>query len=169
MIEMIGRGGAPVLAGGFMILAALLLTASRGGIAATGLSLVALVLIARRNGAGRNPVSWPVVLLAFVFAGGTVLLFGAALVGKVAGMGFFDPNRLAAYRLTLQSIADRPWLGWGYGTFVDVFPMYRDGSIGGSGTWSSGAQYLPRSDAGLGDRLWSRSSSRLSCSLSFVA
>ena len=59
-----------------------------------------------------------------------------SLADKIAGAGFSDANRLAVYRLTLQSIVDRPWLGWGHGTFVDVFPMYRDGSVGGSGTWS---------------------------------
>ncbi len=153
LIEMIGRAGAPVLAGGFLILAALLLTGSRGGIAATGLAVVALVLIARRNGARRNPVSWPVLLLGLVFIGGTVLLFSTALADKLARAGFVDPNRLAAYRLTLQSIADRPWFGWGYGTFVDVFPMYRDGSIAGSGTWSQAHNTYLEAMQGLGDRL----------------
>ncbi len=136
LIEMTGRAGAPVLAGGFMILAALLLTGSRGGIAATGVALVALAVIARRGSARRRPVSWPMAFLGLVFAGGTVLLFSTAVADKLGRAGFVDFNRLAAYRLTLQSIADRPWLGWGYGTFLDVFPMYRDGSIDGSGTWS---------------------------------
>ncbi len=150
LIEMTGRGGAPVLAGGFIILAALLLTGSRGGVAATGLAVVALVLIARRNGVRRNAVSWPVLLLGLVFIGGTVLLFSTALADKLARAGFVDPNRLAAYRLTLQSIADRPWFGWGYGTFVDVFPMYRDGSISGSGTWSQAHNTYLEAMQGLG-------------------
>ena len=149
-IEMIGHAGAPVMAGGFLILAALLLTGSRGGIAATGLAVVALAVIARRGGARRNPVSWPVALLGLVFAGGTVLLFSTALADKLARAGLVDPNRLAAYRLTVQSIADRPWFGWGYGTFVDVFPMYRDGSIAGSGTWSQAHNSYLEAIQGLG-------------------
>lgn len=150
LIEMIGCSGAPVLAGGFVILTALLLTGSRGGIAATGLAVIALLLVARRNGARRNPVPWPVALLGFVFAGATVLLFGAVLADKLDRAGLVDPNRLAAYRLTLRSIADRPWFGWGYGTFVDVFPMYRDGSIAGSGTWSQAHNTYLEAIQGLG-------------------
>ena len=150
LVEMIGRDGAPVLAGGFTILAALLLTGSRGGIAATGLAVVAFAVLARRSGAGREAESWPVLILGLVFVGGTGLLFGTALADKIAGVGFFDPNRLAIYRLTLQSIFDRPWFGWGYGTFVDVFPMYRDGSIAGSGTWSQAHNTYLEAVQGLG-------------------
>jgi O-antigen ligase len=39
------------------------------------------------------------------------------------------------YWLTLGSITDRPMLGHGYGTFVDIFPMYRDRSISVEGFW----------------------------------
>ena len=150
LVEMIGRDGAPVLAGGFIILAALLLTGSRGGIAATGLAVVAFAALARRGLAGRGAAAWPMLILGLVLVGGTALLFGTALADKIARAGFFDPNRLAIYRLTLQSIFDRPWLGWGYGTFVDVFPMYRDGSIGGSGTWSQAHNTYLEAVQGLG-------------------
>jgi O-antigen ligase len=150
LAEMTGRDGAPVLAGGFTILAALLLTGSRGGIAATGLAVIALAVLARRNRARGEPVSWPVLFLGLVCIAGTGLLFGTVVSEKVAGAGFFDPNRLAAYRLTLQSIVDQPWFGWGYGTFVDVFPMYRDGSITGSGTWSQAHNTYLEALQGLG-------------------
>ena len=147
---MIGRGAAAVLAGGFIILTSLLLTGSRGGIAATGLALVAFAVPAWRSRAEREPALWPMLTLGLVFVGGTGLMFGTAVTDKVAGAGFFDPNRLAIYRLTLQSIFDRPWLGWGYGTFVDVFPMYRDGSITGSGTWSQAHDSYLEAVQGLG-------------------
>jgi O-antigen ligase len=150
LVEMIGRDGAPVLAGGFIILTALLLTGSRGGIAATGLALIAFVVLARRSAAGREAKSRLVLMFGLVLVGGTGFLFGAALVDKIASVGFLDPNRLAIYRLTLQSILDRPWLGWGYGTFVDVFPMYRDGSITGSGTWSQAHNTYLEAAQGLG-------------------
>jgi O-antigen ligase len=150
LVEIIGRDGAPVLAGGFIILAALFLTGSRGGIAATGLALIASVVLVRRSAAGRKAGSWPVLMLGLVFVGGTGGLFGTALVEKIAGVGFFDANRLAIYRLTLQSIFDRPWLGWGYGTFVDVFPMFRDRSIAGSGTWSQAHNTYLEALQGLG-------------------
>ena len=35
----------------------------------------------------------------------------------------------------IQSIQDLPFLGFGYGTFMDVFPLYRDASVGVHGFW----------------------------------
>ena len=35
----------------------------------------------------------------------------------------------------MRSILDAPWLGHGYGTFADVFPLYRDRSISVEGIW----------------------------------
>ena len=46
-----------------------------------------------------------------------------------------DINRLSVYLITLRSAFDAPFLGQGYGTFVDVFPMYRDRSISVDGIW----------------------------------
>jgi O-antigen ligase len=153
LVEMIGRDGAPVLVGGFTILAALLLTASRGGVAATAIAVITIVALAgfgRRRRVGREPEALPALLLGLAFIGGTGLLFGTALVDKISGAGFLDANRLAVYRLTLQSILDQPWVGWGYGTFVDVFPMYRDGSVAGSGTWSQAHNTCLEAVQGLG-------------------
>src|SRR5438046_3142825 len=42
---------------------------------------------------------------------------------------------MAVYLITLWSILDAPVLGHGYGTFIDVFPIYRDHSIGSIGVW----------------------------------
>jgi O-antigen ligase len=35
----------------------------------------------------------------------------------------------------MRSILDAPLLGYGYGTFVDVFPMFRDQSVGTFDKW----------------------------------
>jgi len=35
----------------------------------------------------------------------------------------------------MRSILDSPLLGYGYGTFADVFPMFRDQSVGTFGKW----------------------------------
>jgi O-antigen ligase len=42
---------------------------------------------------------------------------------------------MAVYLITLRSIFDAPLLGYGYGTFYDVFPMFRDQSINTGGIW----------------------------------
>src|SRR5262249_22504025 len=54
--------------------------------------------------------------------------FGDAVLGKISERGFGDESRLRVYLLTIRSILAAPWLGYGYGTFVDVFPMFRDQS-----------------------------------------
>jgi O-antigen ligase len=42
---------------------------------------------------------------------------------------------MAVYTITTRSIFDAPVLGYGYGTFADVFPMFRDHSVGTWGKW----------------------------------
>jgi O-antigen ligase len=42
---------------------------------------------------------------------------------------------MAVYKITLNSIFDAPLQGFGYGAFVDVFPLYRDKSISPLGVW----------------------------------
>ena len=41
----------------------------------------------------------------------------------------------AVYLITMRSILAAPLLGYGYGTFVDVFPMFRDQSVSTWGQW----------------------------------
>ena len=43
---------------------------------------------------------------------------------------------MAVYVITLRSILDAPLLGYGYSTFSDVFPMFRDHSISLEGIWA---------------------------------
>jgi O-antigen ligase len=42
---------------------------------------------------------------------------------------------LAVYGLTWRSIADAPLLGFGDGTFQEIFPMYRDNTVDFWGVW----------------------------------
>ena len=61
--------------------------------------------------------------------------FGDLFVGRITSAGFEDASRMSVYLITLRSILDTPLLGYGYGTFADVFPMYRDLSISPVGLW----------------------------------
>lgn len=135
-IEATGRRGWFLLGIGLVTLAALLATGSRGGVAATALGLFGLLALTlargRRHGGERMEAVVFVaaaVLVCFVF-------FGDPFVGRIASGGFFDDvTRRGAYLITLRSILVSPFLGFGDGTFVDVFPMYRDRSIDVIGTW----------------------------------
>jgi O-antigen ligase len=135
LIDVTGGKAALPLAGAFVILVALLLTGSRGGVIATGIGLLVLGLqTRRRTEAGRLP--------RFVMIGSTCLVaavcllaFGDFFIGSIEQRGIGDANRLAVYALTIRSILDAPLTGHGYGTFADVFPFYRDRSLAVQGTW----------------------------------
>jgi len=63
------------------------------------------------------------------------VVFGDLVVGKITRQGFGDESRMAVYTITARSILDAPVLGYGYGTFADVFPMFRDHSVETLGRW----------------------------------
>jgi O-antigen ligase len=136
LIGVTGGEAAIPLAGAFVILTALLLTGSRGGVIATGAGLIVLALQTRRRGGARGGwrfvVLAPVVLLAAV----CLLAFGGLFFGSIEERGIADANRAAIYLLTLRSILDAPLTGHGYGTFADVFPLYRDRSLAVQGIWA---------------------------------
>jgi O-antigen ligase len=135
LIRTTGSRGALPLAVATVILAALLLTGSRGGIISMLFGLLSLfILNARRAGrVGRNEallVVFAVLLVGIAFVG-----FGDVLVGQITAKGLYDPGRHAVLMVTLRSILSAPFLGFGYGTFSTAFPMFRDDSIGGSLVW----------------------------------
>ena len=63
------------------------------------------------------------------------LAFGDLLVGRITQQGFWDSGRPAVYTIMIRSILDAPLTGYGYGTFRDIFPMFRDQSAGTFGKW----------------------------------
>lgn len=136
LIDVTGGKAAVPLAGAFVILVALLLTGSRGGVIATGLGLVVLGLQTRRrteaSGLPRFVVIGPAVLLVAA----CLLAFGDFFIDSIEQRGVVDANRLAVYLLAARSILDAPLTGHGYGTFADIFPFYRDRSLAVQGTWA---------------------------------
>jgi O-antigen ligase len=118
-----------------VIMTSLLLTGSRGAIIGTALGLFALfVLITRkRDGSGRNEVlllGFAAILVAIGFTA-----FSDVFVGRLTAQGLYDAGRPAVLIVTLKSILSAPLLGYGYGTFSAVFPMFRDDSVGNWGVW----------------------------------
>jgi O-antigen ligase len=135
-IEVTGQKGVALLAGAFVVLVALLLSGSRGGITATFLGLVVLALLTLRlckNQFAEQREA--VIVVGVLFVAATFLAFGDTVAGKIAQQGFRDESRLALHTIALRSILDVPLLGYGYGTFKDVFPMFRDQSLSTSGAW----------------------------------
>ena len=72
-----------------------------------------------------------------LLVGAIFLFFGDLVLGKISQVGFRDQGRLGLYVITMRSILAAPWLGYGYGTFADVFPMFRDQSVTTYGQWTT--------------------------------
>jgi O-antigen ligase len=129
VIDATGQRGAALLAGAFVILVAILLTGSRGGMIATGLGLLTLAVLwlgGRNTGiTGKRTI----LVFATFFVAVVCVAFGNMMFSNLAERGIADQGRLAVDVIMLRSIFDAPLLGYGYGTFVDVFPMFRDQSI----------------------------------------
>jgi hypothetical protein len=135
-LEVTGRKGAALLAAALVVLVALLLSGSRAGIASTALALVmmgALTLGQRKPRFAEQREA--IIIGGAILVALTFLVFGDAVLGKIARQGFADESRFAVYMITLRSILGAPLIGYGYGTFVDVFPMFRDQSVGSWGQW----------------------------------
>ncbi|HWD58321.1 MAG TPA: O-antigen ligase family protein [Stellaceae bacterium] len=135
VIEATGSKAALPLAGAFILLVALLLTGSRGGVIATGAGLLLLAFLSRPRGTGAAralSIIGPVIVLITA----TLFAFGGLFVDSIEQRGISDSERLSVYLLTMRSILDSPLLGHGYGAFADVFPLYRDRSLSVQGVWS---------------------------------
>jgi O-antigen ligase len=130
LIRTTGSKGAVPITFAAVILAALLLTGSRGGIIsiALGLSVLFILKIGRTGRSGWNEVL--LVIFASLLIATAFASFGDVLVGRITAYGLYDPGRPAVLTVTLRSILSAPLLGFGYGTFSTAFPMFRDDSMG---------------------------------------
>jgi O-antigen ligase len=136
-LETTGKAGAFHVSIVAVIAAALMLTGSRGGIVSflAGAAVLTFLIFGRRKGSGGEQIA--VVGLLGLLVAAVFMVFGDAFFGKVEHLGFGDETRLAIYRLTVSSILNAPFLGYGYGTFADVFPMFRDRSVDIAGLWTA--------------------------------
>jgi O-antigen ligase len=134
-IEATGQKTAVLLASAFLLFVTVLLTGSRGGIIATLIGLVALgVLTVARRRRSSTELRAPIVIGGILVVA-SIMAFGDMFMSQIVEKGFYDDYRLAVQGLTLRSIFDAPILGYGYGTFEDIFPMFRDRSISVQGIW----------------------------------
>ena len=130
-----GKRGGVLIGAGLLILVALLGTLSRGGILSTAVGVFAvLALTATRQSQKRGERIEAIIFVAVAVAVAFVF-FGDRFVGRIVASGLDDTSRVAVYVIALRAIMDAPLLGFGYGTFADVFPMYRDQSIPPFDTW----------------------------------
>jgi O-antigen ligase len=135
-IEVTGGKGAILFGATFLIVVALLLSQSRGGVLSAGLGLCVFAALTFRTGKHRFAEQRAaIIILGALLLGVAFLAFGDLLVGRITQQGFQDSGRPAVYTIMIRSILDAPLIGYGYGTFRDIFPMFRDQSVGTFGKW----------------------------------
>src|SRR5579872_296147 len=100
----------------FVCLAAMFMTGSRAGVTVSLFVLVVTFVTFFRRDLPRTKG----IVVALAGAGAIALILLQIIGGNVGARfdeaGLADAGRLAAYRSTLQMIADRPWFGTGLGT-----------------------------------------------------
>jgi O-antigen ligase len=119
----------------FTIVMALLLSGSRAGITSTVLGIFVLFVLVTARAERRRVGQVGTILTACAVIIAAFFAYGDLFVGRLDSIAQDAGGRIAAFRIVVASIRDAPILGFGYGTFQDVFPMYRDGSVGLSGLW----------------------------------
>ncbi|WP_459866134.1 O-antigen ligase family protein [Endothiovibrio diazotrophicus] len=119
-----------------VLFSAVILSHSRGGLAATlaGLAVLGAVLggSKRLEGGARRSLT---VIGAFLLVP-LILMMGGETLFRFGDWNFGSDARTELFRLTLQAIADAPWLGHGGGSFADVIQLYLDRSLPESVRWA---------------------------------
>lgn len=117
-----------VVLGWLLLITALLMTNSRAGVFASFLGLVAFVVILALSPS--IPSRWAKMFAVVIIATAAVfaVVSGRSLAERLARSGITDA-RGAIYSLTIEAISDAPALGMGYGTYDQVFQLYRRGVV----------------------------------------
>lgn len=112
---------------------ATLLTTSRGGLICTSIgAFLALFLLVRKTFNFRLSYALPVAALAIC-----VIVLWLGQSGRIGSHGLFDDGRFSVYVASIGATLARPLLGYGAGTFADVFPSVRSADLSGWGVWES--------------------------------
>jgi O-antigen ligase len=120
-----------------VISTALILTHSRAGFFSSLTGLVVLLIALNANRHSRNfYMLW--LFSAFIVLGGFVFyLSGEGLLARLDAQGLTDSGREEVYQLTGAAILTNPWLGFGLGSFAEVFPLYKSLNIASAVTHPS--------------------------------
>jgi O-antigen ligase len=124
-------GRALFLAGWMVLVTALVLSNSRGGVVSAFFGLAAL--LAAANATRMLRLRHAMAIAGTITVAGTILaaVAGDALGSRFATTALEREGRSIAYELVLKGIAERPWLGTGFGTFEESFALQRDERLDG--------------------------------------
>lgn len=118
------------LIGGFVLMAAtLILTNSRGATLSSLMALIVFIILTASNQKSRRVGT--LVAGAIIIVGGW-LVFSASSAGLVTRMLEFEEDligRREVAEIALHAIGERPFLGYGLGSFEGVFQMFRNAAL----------------------------------------
>jgi O-antigen ligase len=113
-----------LLAVSLLMLGGMMMSASRAGFGATAVSLLALGLLLMRGRWRSRPELGRVFLTGAVLFVLVAIVAGSALLSKFA-VSADDSSRLRIWSAAFQAIGLSPWMGWGLGSFGDVFSLFQ--------------------------------------------
>jgi hypothetical protein len=118
-----------MLAACLLLLGGLLFSASRAGLAATLASAAALAVLMLRGRWRSRPDLVRIAVAVSIVVGVIVLVIaGNAIVDK-AIRASDGGDRMQIWRASLQAVRLSPWLGWGLGSFADIYAIVQPASL----------------------------------------
>jgi len=118
------------LIGGFaLVLAALILTNSRGATLSTLFALIVFVVLTASN---QRSFKLGTVIAGTIIVVGSWLVFSVSSAGLMSRLLDFEQDaigRREVAEIALRAIADRPFTGFGLGSFEGVFHLFRDSAL----------------------------------------
>jgi len=122
--------GAPLLACILVLLTALFLTRSRGGITTSLSSMLVLIVFLGLMTRLHSRTYRILTAMLLATAIGVFFLSGEGWMDRLMAMDLDHERRIEAYKQTWKAISLSPWTGYGIGGFPQTFSMFADESTG---------------------------------------
>ncbi len=113
-----------------LLFGGLLLSESRAGFGSTVLGAILLgIAMLRGRWPSRPGVGWALAA-AILFGAVLVTITGSAFFHKMSNLGNQDIlGRFRIWQLSVAAIGQSPWLGWGLGSFPDLYPLFQPADL----------------------------------------
>ena len=113
-----------------LLFGGILLSESRAGFGATVLGAILLgIVLLRGRWPSRPAVGWALAV-AILFGAALVVITGSAFFSKMSNLADQDIlGRFRIWQLSVAAIGQSPWLGWGLGTFPDLYPLVQPADL----------------------------------------
>jgi O-antigen ligase len=113
-----------------LLFGGILLSESRAGFGATLLGAILLgTALLRGRWPSRPAVGWALAV-AILFGAALVVITGSAFFHKMSNLADQDIlGRFRIWQLSVAAIGQSPWLGWGLGTFPDLYPLVQPADL----------------------------------------